>query len=51
MKKCNTSVEDIINMLPVQTLADLCGIHRSYCYKLLKSNSKLDIFKMYCEIK
>ena len=51
MKKCYTTVDAIINLLPVKTLANLCGIHRSYCYKLLKKNTKLDVFKMYCEIK
>ena len=50
MKKCYTTVEDIIKLLPVQTLADLCGISKQYCHKLLKEKSKLDVFKMYCEI-
>ena len=50
MKKCYTTVEVIINLLPVKTLADLCGISKQYCHRLLKEKSKLEVFKMYCEI-
>lgn len=50
MRKCYTTVDTIVNLLPVSALADLCGICRSYCYKLLEENTKVEIFKKYCEI-
>lgn len=51
MKKCYTTIDTIIELLPVKLLAELCGIHRSYCYQLLKEGkTKVEIFKIYCEI-
>ncbi|MBP5426707.1 MAG: hypothetical protein J6Y29_02245 [Clostridiales bacterium] len=48
MKKCKVDFYTIVGLLPVTTLAELCGISKQYCHKLLKTNSKQDIFKKYC---
>lgn len=49
-KVCYVSLKDMINNLPVQTLSNLCGISKQYCYILLKTHTKLEIFNMYCEL-
>lgn len=50
MKKCNVDLKTIIDLLPISTFCMLCGIHRSYYYKLLKNNTKYDIFNKYCVV-
>ena len=43
-------IENVINGLSIQTLADFCKVSRTTIYRLLKSRSKYEIFLLYCDI-
>ena len=41
-------IKMILDLLPVSKFCNLCNIHRTYYYKLIKTMNRYEIYKKYC---